>query len=106
MTESRAEGAPPVAKWESLADPILLVQQMWNHSFRMRQAFASHNIEWQILTTDELADILAYLRSLPETGAADVAVFQHLGAGRRPDLPGEGLRELPRGAVGPGEPAA
>jgi len=67
VTDSRAEGAPPVAKWESLADPILLVQQMWNHSFRMRQAFASHNIEWQTLTTDQLADILSYLRSLPET---------------------------------------
>ena len=37
----RAPRAPsPVAQWESLADPILLVQQMWNHSYRMRQAFA------------------------------------------------------------------
>src|SRR5215831_6669706 len=66
VTESRAEGAPPVTRWDSLADPILLAQQMWNHSFRMRQAFARRNIKWQALTTDELNDILAYLRSLPE----------------------------------------
>src|SRR5215471_7299787 len=39
VTESRAESAPPVANWSSLADPILLSQEMWNHSFRMRQAF-------------------------------------------------------------------
>ncbi len=67
ITESRAEGAPPVTQWESLADPILLAQQMWNHSFRMRQAFARRKIEWQALTAEQLYDILAYLRSLPET---------------------------------------
>ena len=67
ITDSKAEGATPVAKWESLADPILLVQQMWNHSFRMRQAFARRNLKWQVLTGDELTDILVYLRDLPET---------------------------------------
>jgi len=67
ITDSRAEGAPAVDKWESLADPILLAQQMWNHSFRMRQAFARRNIEWQSLTAEQLDDILAYLRSLPQT---------------------------------------
>jgi len=67
ITDSRAEGAPAVSNWESLADPIILAQQMWNHSFRMRQAFARRNIEWQELTTDQLNDILAYLRSLPQT---------------------------------------
>src|SRR5207245_10666102 len=67
ITESRAEGAPPVTQWESLADPILLAQQMWNHSFRMRQAFARRHMEWQALTAEQLYDILAYLRSLPQT---------------------------------------
>jgi cytochrome c2 len=67
ITESKAEGAPPVAKWESLADPVMLAQQMWNHSFRMRQAFARRKLAWQSLTTGQLEDSLAYLRSLPET---------------------------------------
>jgi len=40
---------------------------MWNHSFRMRLAFARRNLEWQALTSGELDDILTYLRSLPET---------------------------------------
>src|SRR6266567_5152531 len=30
VTSSNAAGAPPVAKWESLGDPIILAQQMWN----------------------------------------------------------------------------
>ncbi len=67
VKESRAESAPPVTRWDSLADPILLAQQMWNHSFHMRAAFARRRIAWQALTTGDLNDILAYLRSLPET---------------------------------------
>lgn len=67
VAESRAEGAPPVAKWESLGQPILMVQQMWNHSSRMRVAFARRKIPWQELTTQDLTDMLVYLRSLPET---------------------------------------
>lgn len=67
ITGSRAEGAPPVVKWESLGEPVVLVQQMWNHSGRMREAFARKNISWQELTTQELTDMLVYLRTLPET---------------------------------------
>ena len=67
IEDSRAEGAPPVVRWESLADPVVLVRQMWNHSYRMRQSFARRHIEWQELTSSELDDILAYLGSLPET---------------------------------------
>ena len=67
ITNSRAEGATPVAQWESLADPVLLVRQMWNHSFGMRAAFKRRGLEWQSLTAGQLTDILAYLRSLPET---------------------------------------
>jgi mono/diheme cytochrome c family protein len=67
ISNSHAEGAPPVAHWESLSDPILLVRQMWNHSFQMRQAFQRRHLEWVSLNSEELNDILGYLRSLPET---------------------------------------
>jgi mono/diheme cytochrome c family protein len=46
---------------------VVLVRQMWNHSYRMHDAFARRKIEWQALTTAELDDILAYLASLPQT---------------------------------------
>src|SRR5580658_10618876 len=39
VEESHAEGAPPVLKWESLSDSVVLAQQMWNHSYRMHEAF-------------------------------------------------------------------
>jgi mono/diheme cytochrome c family protein len=72
ITASRAENAPPVVRWESLGHPVALVEQMWNHSTRMREAFVRRKIAWQELTAQELGDILAYLRNLPET--------QHLAA--------------------------
>jgi mono/diheme cytochrome c family protein len=81
IIDSKAEGAPAVNKWESLADPILLAQQMWNHSFHMRQAFARRNLEWQSLTADELENILAYLRSLPETAGLEARFSNTSGAG-------------------------
>src|ERR1035438_1441493 len=34
VTTSSFPGAPPMAKWDSLADPSLLAQQMWNHGDR------------------------------------------------------------------------
>ena len=52
---------------------MVLVQQMWNHSSRMREAFARKKIAWQELTEQELSDILAYLRNLPETRGLDAS---------------------------------
>jgi mono/diheme cytochrome c family protein len=71
IAESLAEAAPPIVKWESLGQPIVLVEQMWNHSGHMREAFTRKDISWQELTTQELTDLLVYLRGLPQ--AKDLA---------------------------------
>jgi mono/diheme cytochrome c family protein len=81
IEDSRAEGAPPVARWESLADPVELVRQMWNHSYQMHQSFERRHIEWQELTTGELNDILVYLRSLPQTPKVVARFSNTSGAG-------------------------
>jgi mono/diheme cytochrome c family protein len=67
ITTSNAAGAPPVVKWESLADPIALAQQMWNHGAKMRAAFAQKKLNWVPLTAQQLTDMLVYLQNLPET---------------------------------------
>jgi len=69
VTTSNFAGAPPVAKWESLGDPIVLAQQMWNHGAKMREAFTQKKLSWSALTAQELTDILVYLQNLPETKA-------------------------------------
>src|SRR5262249_988756 len=59
--------APPVAKWESLADPVVLAQQMWNHGAKMRAEFSKRKLAWSRITAQELTDMLVYLQNLPET---------------------------------------
>jgi len=67
ITSSPDTAAPPVAKWESLADPVVLAQQMWNHGAQMKEAFARRKISRPALTAQELTDMLVYLQNLPET---------------------------------------
>jgi mono/diheme cytochrome c family protein len=67
ITSSPVPEAPPVAKWESLADPLVLAQQMWNHGAKMRAEFANRKLAWGQLTAQELTDMLVYLQNLPET---------------------------------------
>jgi cytochrome c551/c552 len=67
ITSSPDPAAPPVAKWESLADPVVLAQQMWNHGARMKEALEKKKISRPSLTGQELTDMLVYLQNLPET---------------------------------------
>jgi len=62
-------GAPAVSTWDSLADPVVLAQQMWNHGGKMREAFERKHLTWSVLTSQELTDLLVYLQNLPETRA-------------------------------------
>ena len=84
ITISPAAGAPPVAKWESLADPVILAQQMWNHGPKMRAEFAKKKLAWGKLTGQELTDMLVYLQNLPETrGLARTFSFTPSDAGEK-----------------------
>src|SRR5262249_35435131 len=67
ITEAKAGGAPPVVKWESLSDPIVLAQQMWNHGARMKEAFAQRKLARPTISGQELKDMLLYLQNLPAT---------------------------------------
>jgi len=65
VTDSK--GGPAIAKWESLADPVVLAQQMCNHGPAMKEALAKKGIARPTLTPQELTDVLVYLQNLPET---------------------------------------
>ncbi|HWB99435.1 MAG TPA: cytochrome c, partial [Bryobacteraceae bacterium] len=71
---TKEPGATPVVEWRSLGHPIFLVQAMWNHAGKMGEAFARKNIPWQQLTSQELTDILVYLRNVPEARAVPFGV--------------------------------
>jgi cytochrome c2 len=63
------------AKWTALADPIALVEAMWNHRSQMQTATASKGIPLPELSAQDLTDMLVYLRNLPETRSR-VGVFR------------------------------
>jgi mono/diheme cytochrome c family protein len=62
------EGIQPVAAWKSLADPIALAQQMWNHSGEMKPELDRKEIPYPRFSAQELTDVLVYLRSTQKAG--------------------------------------
>jgi mono/diheme cytochrome c family protein len=69
------DGIQPVAAWKSLADPIALAQQMWNHSREMKPELDRMKIPYPRLSAMEMTDLLVYLRSTRESGrAADLSL--------------------------------
>jgi mono/diheme cytochrome c family protein len=67
ITKSPDEAAPPVARWDSLADPVVLAQQMWNHGAQMKEELSKRKIPRPELTAQDLTDMLIYLQNLRET---------------------------------------
>jgi len=50
-----------------MSDPIALVDQLWNHVPQMKAEFAKRKLKWPEMASQDLADILVYLRNLPDT---------------------------------------
>ncbi len=67
LSSSNGGPAPAVTKWESVADPIELARQMWNHSTKMRDAMKAKSIKVPELTPAEMNDMTVYLQNLPAT---------------------------------------
>lgn len=65
LTDSRIPAAKAVSQWKSIADPVDLVDAMWNHAAAMRSEFAKMGFAWPELTAQDLTDIFVYLRNLP-----------------------------------------
>jgi cytochrome c551/c552 len=67
LTEAEIPDAKPVAQWASLGQPIALVDAMWNHAATMKVEFVRRKLTWPELTSQDLTDMLVYLRNLPST---------------------------------------
>ena len=67
MSSQVPGGGPPVTTWPSVASPIMLAQQMWNHASQMQTAMSAKKIRWPALTGQELTDLVVYVRNLPQT---------------------------------------
>ncbi len=61
--------AKPVSEWQSVNQPIALVDAMWNHAAQMKEQFAKRKWSWPEMTSQDLTDILVYLRTTAAVSA-------------------------------------
>jgi mono/diheme cytochrome c family protein len=64
ITESNLAAAKPVAQWTTPADPIAMIEVMWNHAANMRDEMARQKINWPRLSGQDVSDVLVYIRDL------------------------------------------
>ncbi len=57
--------SPDVAGWPALSDPVLWVQNMWNHGGAMAAEIEKADLTWPRFTVQEMVDLLVYLQNLP-----------------------------------------
>jgi mono/diheme cytochrome c family protein len=74
LTDTKLPEAKPVSQWQSIGQPLDMVNAMWNHAATMRQEFAKKNLKWPELTEQDLTDMLVYLRNLPSTANANARI--------------------------------
>ena len=67
-----------MAQWDSIDRPMELVTAMWNHGVNMRAEFHKRKLGWPDLSSQDLSDLLVYVRSLP---VRNVAPMLRLGSG-------------------------
>jgi cytochrome c2 len=79
---------PPISTWTNVEDPLAWAERMWNHSGKIFSELSSVGTAWPQFSTQEMVNLLAYLRSLPEA-RSETAVFQ-------PGDPQQGLTTFER----------
>jgi len=65
--ERKGTIGPDLAVWKELTNPIIWAQMMWNHAPKMKAVMEKVGIKWPKLEKSDIADILAYLKSLKPT---------------------------------------
>jgi cytochrome c2 len=84
ISSGNAAGGRPVINWASVADPIELARQMWNHAPEMRAALEKSGKKFPTLTSVEMNDITIYLQNLPQTrNLKPIATFASAQTGER-----------------------
>jgi mono/diheme cytochrome c family protein len=64
---------PPISTWTHVDDPLIWAERMWNHSGKIHREFSQTGTAWPHFSTQEIVDLLAYLRSLPESRSQSAA---------------------------------
>lgn len=55
---------PNLAAWSSSVNPILWATLLWNHAPAMEEAMQTEGVSWPQISSEEIVDLLAYLRDV------------------------------------------
>jgi mono/diheme cytochrome c family protein len=99
LTDVILPEAKPVSQWESMGQPLDMVNALWNHAATMRQEFAKKKLSWPELTSQDLTDMLVYLRNLPSTPNANASMEITSGANGQALFDSKGCSACHRGAT-------
>jgi mono/diheme cytochrome c family protein len=69
LTQEVQPGVAPLSRWQSLNHPFALSEAMWNH-MRPMLAATGARVAWPELSSQDLSDLLVYLRNLPMARAS------------------------------------
>jgi len=64
--------APDLKNWASYRNPVSWVQAMWNHAPAMRTRMAERGLPWPELKGNDVADLIAFLRTAAPKSKARV----------------------------------
>jgi len=73
--KTKRHAGPPVSAWAGTGDLLSWSEKMWNHAGQTLDEFSSTGFAWPQFSSQEMADMLAYLQSLPHA-RLQAAVFQ------------------------------
>ena len=62
--EAEQKIGPDLTQWSASVNPILWAQRLWNHAPEMEEAMADQGMEWPQLSSQEVVDVLAFLRGV------------------------------------------
>ena len=55
---------PDLTRWGAFDNPLLWVQQMWNHASGMQEVMEDKGIPWPVFQGNEMVDLLSYIRKV------------------------------------------
>ena len=88
-----------LAEWRSMDDPVALAQQMWNHAGEMKPALRNAAADPPLLGAQDLADLLAYVRTVARAPAAEPRTSASAGEGGRALLESRGCVHCHQGPL-------
>ncbi|HYX70290.1 MAG TPA: c-type cytochrome, partial [Terriglobales bacterium] len=65
---------PDLKTWTSYRNPVAWIQAMWNHAPAMQRALAARGVAWPQFAGNDVADLIAYIRTLAPNPKARVYV--------------------------------